>query len=236
MSNLKCIVIDDDPTITDLISHFCDKHHSVEYCIECNNPIDGLKLISSQEFDIVFLDYNMPHLTGEELISLKQDGSKVIMITSYNSFAVDSYKYPQIVNYLLKPVTYDRFNLALSHLMSSQPKSRSAKKKPKKPKKSIMVKEGNKCIPIKVEDILYIKSESNYSTLCTKNQKIMSLITLKDLIEKLPPHFLRIHRSFIVNSQHIEFYTAEEIGIAGNQLPVSGKYRSEIKKYVNSFD
>lgn len=233
MSNLRCIVIDDDPTITDLISHFCSKHELVDYCIECNNSLDGLKLISSQSFDVVFLDYNMPQLNGEDLISLKQDQSKIIMITSESSFAVDSYKYPQIVDYLLKPVTYERFAEAISKLVA--PHSDNTLE-PKAVKKSIMIKEGNKWIPVKTETILYIKSESNYSILYTEGQNIMSLVNLKDLQKKLPSHFLRIHRSYIANTNHIEYYTTEEVRISGKDLPVSGKYRPGVKEYISNFE
>ena len=232
MSQLKCIVIDDDPTITDLISHFCDKHDMADYCIECNNAIDGLKLISQQSFDLVFLDYNMPHLSGEDLIKLKQDESKIIMITSESSFAVDSYKYPQIIDYLLKPVSYDRFAEALTKLSRVPEKN---EQKPSPSSDTIMIKEGNKWIPIKIETILYIKSESNYSTLYTTDQNIMSLINLKDLQEKLPENFLRIHRSYIANTDHIEYYTTEEIKISDKHLPVSGKYKPEVKKYISTF-
>lgn len=233
MSKLKCIVIDDDPTITDLISHFCSKHDLVDYCIECNNAIDGLKLISQQAFDLVLLDYNMPHLSGEDLIKLKQDESKIIMITSESSFAVDSYKYPQIIDYLLKPVSYDRFAEAVSKLSV---KEDDIQLPVKAMNDSIMIKEGNKWMPLKLDSILYIKSESNYSTLYTIDQNIMSLINLKDLQKKLPNHFLRIHRSYIVNTRHVEYYTTEEIKVSDKHLPVSGKYRPEVKKYISTFD
>jgi len=234
MTKLRCIVIDDDPTITDLISHFCDKHSSIDFCIECNNAVDGLKLISSQDFDLVFLDYNMPHLNGEQLISLKQDDSKVIMITSESSFAVDSYKYPNIVDYLLKPVTYDRFSLAIAKCIPEEKEPIIHQDKSTLPR-SIMIKEANKWIPVKIDSILYIKSESNYSTLYTKGKNIMSLINLKDLQEKLPAEFLRIHRSYIVNSNHIEYYTTEEVSVEGKQLPVSGKYRAAVKEFISNF-
>lgn len=233
MSSLKCIVIDDDSTITDLISHFCNKHPLIEYCIECNHAIDGLKLISSQSFDIVFLDYNMPHLNGEELIKLKQDSSKIIMITSESSFAVDSYKYPQVVDYLIKPVKYERFAQAIKQLLAALNENTFIDKTVKK---SIMVKEGNRWIPIKIESILYIKSESNYSILYTKSQNIMSLVNLKDLKEKLPSHFLRVHRSYIVNSNHIEYYTTESVSVDGKSIPVSSKYRQEVKKHISTYE
>lgn len=233
MTKLSCIVIDDDPTITDLISHFCGKHEAIDYCIECNNAIDGLKLISSQAFDIVFLDYNMPHLNGEQLISLKQDDSKVIMITSESSFAVDSYKYPNIVDYLLKPVTYDRFSQAIQKTIPKVEPSINVEKITTP--SSIMIKEGNKWIPVKIDSIAYIKSESNYSILYTQGKNVMSLINLKDLQEKLPTHFLRIHRSYIVNSNHIEYYTTEEVSISGKHLPVSGKYRTSVKEFISNF-
>ena len=103
------IEIDDDPLITDLLQHFCSKIDEIEYCIACNNPLDGMQLLSNQSFDLLFLDFNMPSLDGKGILELKQDRSKVIMITSNASFAVESYNYPDIVDYLVKPLSFERF-------------------------------------------------------------------------------------------------------------------------------
>lgn len=224
---LKCLVIDDDPLITDLLQHYCGKVPAIEYCLTCNNSIDGLQLLSSQPFDLLFLDYNMPSLNGKGLLELKQDDSKVIMITSNAGFAVESYNYPNIVDFLLKPISFERFFKAIEKLIE-----KNTPKAEKNTKESFFVKDGSKWIQVRTEDIYYIKSESNYVVLFLQDKKIMSLMNLKDLEKELPQHFLRIHRSYIVNSKCIDFISADEISVKGMLLPVSAKYKENLKSLL----
>lgn len=225
---IKCLVIDDDPLITDLLQHYCSKVSAIEYCLTCTNSIDGLQLLSNQQFDIIFLDYNMPNLDGKGLLELKQDKSKVIMITSNANFAVDSYNYPEIVDYLLKPVTFERFYKAIEKIITN-----ISPQKEKTPKDSFFVKDGSKWIQVKTKDILYIKSESNYVVLYLQDKKIMSLMNLKDLENDLPTHFFRIHRSYIVNSKFIDFIKTDEMSVQGSILPVSAKYKDHLKTLLH---
>ena len=225
---LKCIIIDDDPLITDLIEHFCSKVPFIEYCIVCGNAIDGIQLINNQEFDLLFLDYNMPHLNGKGVLDMKQDRSKVIMITSHADFAVDSYNYEDVVDYLLKPISYDRFYKSLEKYQRSlQPKSAQPAKQ------SILVKDGTKWIPIQIKDIHYIKSDSNYVTIHTVDKKIVSLMNMKDLEKELPANFLRTHRSYIVNFDLIDYFSTDHLRINGLEIPISKKYSESIKSVIN---
>jgi DNA-binding LytR/AlgR family response regulator len=221
---LKCLVIDDDPLITDLLQHYCSKVDAIEYCLTCNNSIDGLQLLSNQQFDLLFLDYNMPSLDGKGLLELKQDKSKVIMVTSNAAFAVESYNYPNIVDFLLKPISFDRFYKAIEKLIE-KPTVASEKST----KESFFVKDGNKWIQVRTEEILYIKSESNYVILYLEGKKIMSLLNLKDLETELPDHFFRTHRSYIVNSKFIDFISADEMSVLGVLIPISTKYKDSLK-------
>lgn len=231
-TGLKCIIIDDDPLITDVVDHYCSKIAAIDYCVTCNNAVDGLKLISTQDFDLVFLDFNMPNLTGKALLELKSDNSKVIMITSESSFAVDSYNYPQIIDYLLKPINFERFEAAVGKY--------SAKAYQEKPatvaaeKAVLYIKDGKKWIPVKIADIYYIRSESNYVSLHTAAGKVMSLSNMKDLEDELPEQFMRVHRSYIINKNHISYITAEEVAVAGENIPVSTKYRTKVRALVES--
>jgi len=225
---LKCIIIDDDPMITDLVDHYCSKVPAIAYCVTCNNAIDGLKLISSEDFDLLFLDYNMPNLTGKALLELKNDDSKVIMITSESDFAVDSYNYPQVIDYLLKPINFDRFEDAVGKYSAKASTPKSVEKE------VLYIKDGKKWVPVKMAELYYIKSESNYVSLHTGAGKVMSLSNMKDLAEQLPDQFMRVHRSYIINKDHISYITAEEIDIAGDRIPVSTKYRAAVRELVTS--
>ena len=119
---LKCLIIDDDPMICDLVKYFCTKIKEIEYCISAGTGRDGLELLSSQAIDLVFLDYNLPDMKGQGLLELKQNALPVIMVTSETDFATKSYEYHDIIDYLVKPISFDRFqkgiNKALGQLDS----------------------------------------------------------------------------------------------------------------------
>lgn len=226
---LKCIVIDDDPLICDLIQHFCSKVNSVEYCIACENALDGLNLLTSQSFDVLFLDYNMPDIDGKSLLEMKKDNAHVVMITSHEAFAVESYNYPQIVDFIVKPISFDRFYRALERIENLiQPKN-TEKEFPE----TLFVKDGNKLVQIHLDQLQYIKSESNYVMLHLEDKKIMSLITMKELSEKLPPNFIRIHRSYIVNLKYLDSISPDEISVQGLNIPIGSKYKTALKEAVN---
>ncbi|MDF1695227.1 MAG: LytTR family DNA-binding domain-containing protein [Saprospiraceae bacterium] len=229
---MKCIIIDDDPLITDLVMHFSDKCELIEYCVACNDSVEGLKLLTNSNFDILFLDYNMPDFNGRDLLELKKDKSKVIMITSNKDFAVDSYQYEDVTDYLLKPLDYESF---LKSILRIETKRKDFASQPQeKTKDSLMVKDGNNWIPILFKDIQFIKSESNYCVFYTLNGKTMSLAKLKDLEVKLPPSFIRCHRSFIVNTSYISKINLEEIQIGTTLIPISQMFKENIKKFIES--
>ena len=220
--------------ITDLLSHFSEKCDLIEYIVVCNDSVEGIKLLNNSSFDILFLDFNMPFLNGQDLLELKRDKSKVIMITSNTEFAVKSYKYDTVLDYLVKPIDYNSFYDSLDRIKAKIARS-SLNDQNSEPKNSLMIKDGAKWIPIPFDSIFYIKSESNYSTFYTESGKIMSLINLKALTEKLPKNFIRCHRSFIINTQFINYINHEGINIKKEFIPVSAAYKQEIKQYIDSY-
>lgn len=223
----KCLIIDDDPLITDLIVHFCDKLDEIEYCVACNNAIDGLKLISSQDFDVLFLDYNMPELNGKAILELKKDNSRVIMITSHADFAVDSYNYPQLIDYLLKPIKFDRFVQAINKL-----KPKEADQPALSSTDNYFIKDGSKWVKLKLSEIIYVKSDSNYVVWTTKDKQVLELKKLKSLEEELPSNFKRVHRSFIINTDHIEVITRDNITIGTRMIPIGNAYKAVIDEII----
>lgn len=229
---MKCLIIDDDPLITDLVKHFSDKCELIEYCVSCNDSIEGLKLLTNSEFDILLLDYNMPDLNGRDLLDLKKDSSTVIMITSNTEFAVDSYKYDAVEDYLVKPLDYESFYNSVSRVINR--KNKEDKTEPSKNQDSIMLRDGNNWVPIHYSEVQYIKSESNYCVFYTDNGKVMTLAKLKDLEIKLPSNFIRCHRSFIINTNFIERINLDELQIKNEPIPISQAFRENIKEFIES--
>ena len=233
MSGYKCIIIDDDPLITDLVMHFSEKCQHIDFCVGCNDAVDGLKLLSNGHYDILFLDFNMPGLSGKDLLELKNDKSQVVMITSNTEFAAESYQFDSIVDYLVKPLSYEAFENSILRIKQKE-ELNTKRLSNTDSKASIMIKDGGNWIPIIYEDILFIKSESNYCVFNTLEKKVMTIAKLKSLEEKLPSEFLRCHRSYIINTNYIHKLNFEEVHIGDTIIPVSAMYKDLIKEFIDN--
>lgn len=229
---LKCLVIDDDPMVCDLIKHFCSKIPQIEYCISASNGHDGLQMLGSQKFDLLLLDFHLPDMTGQNILEIKPKDLPVVMITSEKDFAAQAFNYDDIYDFLVKPLVFERFEKAIQRVTntSTVPKSNILNETDE----TCYVKDGNRFVKINYHDILFLKSEENYVSFVSIDKNILSLITLKDLESKLPNYFMRIHRSYIVNLDKIETTTTEEIKIDKYTLPISLKYKKELLEYLVS--
>lgn len=226
----KCLIVDDDPLIGDLIKHFCTKSSLVEYCILSSNARDGLMLLTSGDIDLVFLDYNLPDMNGQTFLELKKSHIPVIMITSNPDFAASSYDYEEVIDYLTKPLSYDRFLKAM-HRVGSGSLSNSLQASAQD---TFYARDGNKNVRIKLSEVLYIKSEDNYVAFNLPDTQTMALYSLKDLESKLPNNFKRVHRSFIVNLDKIDYIILEEISIRNKKIPIGQKYRDDLESTINT--
>lgn len=227
----RSLIIDDDPLIGDLLKHFCSKSGMVDYCILSATASDGLHLLAGGEINLIFLDYNLPDMNGQTFLELKKSHIPVIMVTSNAEFAVRSYEYEDIVDYLPKPLTYDRFLKALQRVSISpvaEPQPITAVND------TFFTKDGTKNVRIKLGEVLYIKSEDNYVSFVLPESQTLSLYTLKDLEAKLPKSFKRVHRSYIVNMEKIDFITADEISIRDKKIPIGEKYKEDLETSLNT--
>ncbi len=226
----KCLIVDDDPLIGDLIKHYCQKSQKFEYCLLAQNGHDGLRILSSDQFDIIFLDYNLPDMKGIEFLELMPRAVKVIMITTEQDFAAESYEYDQIIDFLVKPVKYERFLKALERLHSPE---RSHYQESEYD--CLFVKDGSKLVRLNLNQVMYIKAESNYISFVQESKKIMTLMTMKELEAKLPYFFARVHRSYFVNIHHIKAINVDHVVVEENIIPIGEKYRDELLSRIKHF-
>lgn len=226
---LKCCVIDDDPLICDLIQHFCSKVAEIDFCLSASTALEGLSLLTSQSFDLLFLDYNLPDMTGKALLDRKPSGTAVVMITSERDFAIASYDYIDIIDYIVKPISFGQFYRAVERVLVRQPHSQTAKPPTAR---SMFVKDGTKLVQLYFDDINYIKSESNYVFFYLSDRHIMSLLSLKDLARRLPSNFVRTHRSYIVNVHKINYIATDDLSISDKMIPIGSKYKEELMKSI----
>ncbi len=227
---LRCLVIDDDPLIGDLIKHFCSKTDKVDFCIHAESATDGLKLLSAGGLDLIFLDYNLPDMKGQEFLELMQIQLPVIMVTSESEFAAKSYEYKQVVDFLVKPLSFDRFIKALGRIDNSVPDTSKLKKE----EKNIFIKDGIKLVRINFDEVLYIKSEGNYANFVQEKTQTMNLISMKELEEKLPAEFVRVHRSYIVNIKKIQMILQDDLVIKDKEIPIGEKYKTELMSRIQA--
>ncbi len=226
----KCLIVDDDPLIGDLIKHFCTKSGLVEYCILSSTARDGLMLLTSGDIDLVFLDYNLPDMNGQTFLELKKSHIPVIMITSNPDFAASSYDYEEVIDYLTKPLSYDRFLKAMQRVVSGSLSSSLQASA----QDTFYARDGNKNVRIKLSEVLYIKSEDHYVAFILPDTQTMALYSLKDLESKLPNNFKRVHRSFIVNLDKIDYIILDEISIRNKKIPIGQKYRDDLESTINT--
>jgi len=223
---MHCLIIDDDPLICDLLDHFCSKIEDIANVTKTNSGFESVNLINRNFFDIVFLDYNLPDITGREILDLIPGETAVVMITSNRDFAVESYDFDKIVDYLVKPIDFPRFFRAVQQVQ----KYRSGAKKDVD---HLFVRDGNKLIKVDLKEVLYFKAERNYMSVVLNDRKVLTLMTLKDSVKKLPDYFQRVHRSYIVNINKIDTIEVNSIKINRTEIPISHSYEKEFHKKIN---
>lgn len=223
---MRCLIIDDDPLICDLIVHYCEKTDGIRTVTTTNTGFESINLINNNDFDIIFLDYNLPDTTGKDILEVINPSTQVIMITSHKDFAPESYDYEQITDFLVKPIKYPRFakavKKAIAQTKGSEPRS-----------KRLFFKDGTRLVKVDLNEVLFFKSEANYIAVNLKEKKVLTLMTIKELETKLPDTFMRIHRSYIVNLNLIEEIGQGEVKVNGVYIPVSDRYEKELMKRID---
>lgn len=218
---MHCLIVDDDPLICDLLEHFCSKMDFVSNVTVTNSGFESINLISQNRFDVILLDYDLPDITGKEILQTVTAGTSVIMITANRDFASESYDYDQIVDFLVKPIDFARF-------FKGMQKVRKLVETPDKISDQIFVKEGNKLVKVDLTQVKYIKSAANYAELVFEGKKLLTLMTLTELAEKLPDYFQRVQRSYIVNVNHIDSIASGDVQVGKEEISVSDLYEKEL--------
>ncbi len=215
---ITAIAIDDEPKAIEVIQHHISKIGGIMLLEHFYNAKDALTFLKQNPVDLIFLDINMPHLSGVEMLEELQRKPLIIFTTAYADYAVDSYNY-DAVDYLLKPFEFDRFQIAID-------KVEKRLEEFKRQEHFFFIKDGLKNIKIEFEDILFIKGSGNYLDIVTDKKNYSPRMTFSELIEKLPSaHFIRIHQSNIVNIAHIQKIENNHVYISTYKVPISNRYK-----------
>lgn len=225
-SLIKCIVIDDEPLAIQILVDYIRQHASLNCVSTFDDAVSAKKWLSSNEVDLLFLDINMPDINGLELLKSLPKPPAVVFTTAHREHAVDGFDL-NAVDYLLKPISPDRFSKAVAKLETIFEALQEDD--------WIMVNVEYKNVKILLKDIVYLESLEDYVRIHIKSDRpILTLCTLKSMVEKLPTHlFQRIHRSFIISKNEIKGVTSRKVKLSnGVELPVSDTYIDFTKEWL----
>jgi DNA-binding LytR/AlgR family response regulator len=224
---MTCIIIEDEIPAQRILKNFLGKLPNIELKGVFKAAIEANTFLNTETVDVVFLDINLPDMSGLDFIRTIKNPPAVIMTTAYPDYAADSFGLETIVDYLVKPFSFDRFLKAVN-------KARTRLEKVETPKakgETLFLNVDKTLHKIVIADILYIESDRNYITIVTKNKRLSYIESLKNWNEKLTEsHFIQVHKSSIINSKQVDKVSGNELYIAGNRIPVGRTYKQELLK------
>jgi len=225
----KTIIIDDEPLAIDVIAHHVSKFSNFKIIKTFTDSVEAFNYLKrGHKVDIVFTDIAMPEISGIELVKLSKDMTKFIVTTSYSEYAVEGFELG-VVDYLLKPISFERFSKAVNRFEKLEKNGSLEALEP-----AFFVKEGDEFIKVLVKDIDYIEGLKDYAKIFTGNNYCLALKTLKSIETLLGSYqFMRIHKSYIVPVNKIEQYNRKCVLINNIEIPVGANYRETLKAYLN---
>lgn len=229
-----CLAVDDEPPALEILKNYISAVPSLELAGSCINGVEALQVLRSTQVDLMFLDIQMPQLLGTDLIRTLNNPPKVIFTTAFRKFAVEGFEL-NAVDYLLKPVSFERFLKAVNKVMDLQLSRQPVEAIPEPDISNayLYFRADRKMHKVLVNDIIFIESLKDYIKIVTRAKTIITKQSISSIEERLPKSsFIRIHRSFIVSLDKIQSYTTELIAIGNAELPVSRMYRHEVEKVL----
>ena len=235
----NCVIVEDEPLARNLLVEYVRKVPTLNLIEACSSGIAALEVLRKNSVDILFLDVQMPELTGISLLKVLRKRPLVIMTTAYSEYALEGYEL-DVVDYLLKPITFERFLRAVDKatrmkVQRAIPVAEGAKPTPPTEQPFVFVKDGTKLVKVVFNDILYVEGLKDYITIHTKTQKIVSLQRLKSLEDQLPPDkFIRIHNSFIVALNSIDVVHKNNVQVRTAMLPIGETYKKTFREFIEN--
>ncbi len=224
---VNCLIVDDEPIACEILEEYLSKVNQAHLVATCNNPLEAIEILNTQTIDLLFLDIQMPELSGISLAQILGNRTQIIFTTAYRDYAVDGFNL-KAVDYLLKPISFERFMQAFNIYLERTEISDNNTEGD-----YFFVRSERKMVKVVYDDILYIESLSDYLRIVTKDKEVITRETISRLEENLPQNFIRIHRSYIIPVSKIESFNHEWVEINGKELPVSRNYREQVLNILN---
>ncbi|MBL6730707.1 MAG: response regulator transcription factor [Bacteroidia bacterium] len=232
---MNCIALDDEPLALDIIEAYVKKHPELNLIARCNNAEEASKVLNSQHIDLMFLDIQMPGVTGLNFVRSLKNKPLFMFTTAYSEYAIDGFELDAI-DYLLKPIAYDRFEKAIEKAKEYYTiKNNSGLTESDLENDFIFVKANQQLIKLAYGEILYVEAFADYVKIFLNDRKIVTLQTMKKMEAKLPSDiFSRVHRSFIVNRKAVQSFSTSVCEVNGEKIPVGKNYKNDFIKLMKS--
>lgn len=232
---ISCLIVDDEAVARDIIANHLSKIDNIEVVSSCSNAIEAFNYINTHDIDLIFLDINMPEISGISFAKSINKDIKIIFTTAYRDYAVEGFEL-KAVDYLLKPISFERLLKAVNTYFEIYTDTKQHENKAISINDFMFVRSDRRMIKIDFEAIIYIESYSDYIKIHLPNKTIVTRETISAIEAKLPNNkFLRIHRSYIIALKHITSFTNEEITINKTALTISRSYKKEVLQILEKF-
>lgn len=228
--NIRCMIIDDEPPAHKVLENYILKVPFLSLEMKCKNAIEAMTSLSESKIDLIFLDLVMPEMSGYEFLKAIPNPPSVIITTAYSDYALESYEY-SVIDYLMKPISFERFMKAINKMLANANKDREEKTATQN---FVFFKVDKVIRKVFYDDILFIESCGNYVRINMTGKKMMVYDTLTNIIKILPGEkFVRTHKSFIVAKRHIESISGNMIKLPEVKIPIGRNYRTSVLEKLN---
>lgn len=237
---MKCIAIDDEPLALNVIEMFCKKIPGVELCAVFSDGVDALQYIRTEKPDLVFLDINMPQMSGVEIAKLLEKDILIVFTTAYQDFAVEGFEL-EALDYLLKPFSFQRFFKAVSRAEKQLELKERQKETPGEPEEKIasdntfiMIRSDYATVRVEIRSIICVEGLKDYVKIYTQDKNYVTKLTMKTIEAALVPHgFMRVHKSHLVNLDMVHSFENNHISLPKNiKISVGSSFRNEFVEYL----
>jgi len=235
MGKYSCIIVEDEPLAAEVLQDYVHEIHFLELKATCTNAIYAMEMLQKEQIDLIFLDIHLPKVKGLDFLRTLKDSPQVIITSAYQEYALQGYEL-NVIDYLLKPIEFNRFLMAVNKIRSTAKKTSGksiantkifAGELEERP--HLFFNVSKKRVKIYIDDILYIESLKEYIKVVTKEKSILTKFQLNQVEDLLPKgKFLRIHRSFIVSRAKIEAFTSTDVEIGGTEIPIGRNYKVSV--------
>lgn len=220
------VLIDDEPLALEVLQHYLNSFPSFEIVASLSDAQEAFVYLKEHPVDLVFTDIAMPHISGMELVKLNQHATQFVITTSYTDYAVESFEL-NVVDYLLKPISFERFNTCVERFKQSKQNTTQ-----NTDNQAFYVREGDEFVQVKLPNIDYIEGKKDYAKIVCQNSHYMALRTLKSIEEKIACYgFVRVHKSFIIPLRKASQFNGRCVLVGEHEIPVGATYRKMLKNY-----